>query len=267
MLRNAWRITGIRNPQIPPWGPTPNFLKTNYQNSKQARKYNFSSIFRRLSPCRKRSPAKGVRQKSDEKSDRGVRKSDRKVTKSVPKTKKVIELLLPHSFCGTLSLSVFSEFFLKEFGGVGPREGFFLVIFEEFRCLGFWTPVAGRAFLNPSASTLAVSICPGKSFQQTCWVRFGIPRLIFRNSLDRSSGRHSHSLRTRMSKKKISLEMPFESKLLPAVLLLLRIYFPKITVTVTVLKFGRINLSTITVTVLASAVTFISIDSQLPSWK
>ena len=30
--------------------------------------------------------------------------SDRKVTKSVPKTKKVIELLLPHSFCGTLKL-------------------------------------------------------------------------------------------------------------------------------------------------------------------
>ena len=32
--------------------------------------------------------------------------------------------------------------------------------------------------------------------------------------------------------------LPFESKLLPAVLLLLRIYFPKVTVTVTVLKFG-----------------------------
>ena len=46
--------------------------------------------------------------------------------------------------------------------------------------------------------------------------------------------------------------LPFESKLLPAVLLLLRIYFPKITVTVTVLKFGWIS---ITVTVFASAVT------------
>ena len=45
--------------------------------------------------------------------------------------------------------------------------------------------------------------------------------------------------------------LPFESKLLPAVLLLLRIYFPIITVTVTVLKFGWI---TITVTVLAPAV-------------
>ena len=32
--------------------------------------------------------------------------------------------------------------------------------------------------------------------------------------------------------------LPFESKFLPAVLLLLRIYFPQITVTVTVLKFG-----------------------------
>ena len=33
-------------------------------------------------------------------------------------------------------------------------------------------------------------------------------------------------------------KVPFESKLLPAVLLLSRIYFPQITVTVTVLKFG-----------------------------
>ena len=41
-----------------------------------------------LSPCRKRSPAKGVWQKSDEKSDRSIRKSDRKVTESVPKTEK-----------------------------------------------------------------------------------------------------------------------------------------------------------------------------------
>ena len=57
-----------------------------------------------FSPCRKRSPAKGVWQKSDEKSDRSVRKSDRKVTKSVPKRKKVIELLLPTSFCGTLRI-------------------------------------------------------------------------------------------------------------------------------------------------------------------
>ena len=46
--------------------------------------------------------------------------------------------------------------------------------------------------------------------------------------------------------------LPFESKLLPAVLLFLRIYFPKITVTVIVLKFGRVS---ITVTVSASAVT------------
>ena len=58
-----------------------------------------------FSPCRKRSPAKGVWQKSDEKSDKSVRKSDRKVTESVPKTKKVIELLLPHSFCGTLTFA------------------------------------------------------------------------------------------------------------------------------------------------------------------
>ena len=33
-------------------------------------------------------------------------------------------------------------------------------------------------------------------------------------------------------------KLPFESKLLPAVLLSLRIYFLKITVTITVLKFG-----------------------------
>ena len=33
------------------------------------------------------------------------------------------------------------------------------------------------------------------------------------------------------------LGLPFESKVLPAVLLLLRVYFPQITVTVAVLKF------------------------------
>ena len=48
-----------------------------------------------------------------------------------------------------------------------------------------------------------------------------------------------------------------ESKLLPAVSLLLRTYFLKTTVTITVLKFGWIHLITVTVTVtvLASAVT------------
>ena len=49
--------------------------------------------------------------------------------------------------------------------------------------------------------------------------------------------------------------LPFESKLLPAVSFFLRIYFPQITVTVTVLKFGWIHSITITVAVLASAVT------------
>ena len=44
--------------------------------------------FSLFSPCRKRSPAKGVWQKGDEKSHKSVRKSDRKVTESVPKTKK-----------------------------------------------------------------------------------------------------------------------------------------------------------------------------------
>ena len=48
-----------------------------------------------------RSPAKGVWQKSDEKSDKSVRKSDRKVTERVPKTKKsdrtpFADLLLRH---------------------------------------------------------------------------------------------------------------------------------------------------------------------------
>ena len=47
----------------------------------------------------------------------------------------------------------------------------------------------------------------------------------------------------------------FNSKLLPAVLLLLGIYFPQITVTITVLNFGWIDLVNITVTVVASAVT------------
>ena len=48
-----------------------------------------------LSPCRKRSPAKGVWQKSDKKSHRSIGKSDRK---SPENEKKVIELLLPASF-------------------------------------------------------------------------------------------------------------------------------------------------------------------------
>ena len=60
------------------------------------------------SPCRKRSPAKGVWQKSDEKSDKNVRKSDRKVTESVPKTKKndrtpFAALLLRHPDYGQFS--------------------------------------------------------------------------------------------------------------------------------------------------------------------
>ena len=50
-------------------------------------------------------------------------------------------------------------------------------------------------------------------------------------------------------------DLPFESKLLPAVLSLLRIYYPKVTVTNTVLKFGWICLIAITVTVVAFAVT------------
>ena len=63
--------------------------------------------------------------------------------------------------------------------------------------------------------------------------------------------------------------IPFESKLLPAVLFFLRVYYPDITVALTVLKFGWINSSTITVTVLASAVTpsLPLIPMQLPSWK
>ena len=51
------------------------------------------------------------------------------------------------------------------------------------------------------------------------------------------------------------LAVPFESKLLPAVLFLLRIFFPKITVTATVLKFWWIHSITITATVWAFAVT------------
>ena len=75
----------------------------------------------KLHPARKRSPAKGVWQKSDEKSDRSIRKSDRKVTESVPKTKKVIELLLPHSFCGTLKATVGEEVAGSEKLGLPPK--------------------------------------------------------------------------------------------------------------------------------------------------
>ena len=53
--------------------------------------------------CLIRVETKGVWQKSDEKSDRSIRKSDQKVTERVPKTrKKVIELLMPTSLCATL---------------------------------------------------------------------------------------------------------------------------------------------------------------------
>ena len=55
------------------------------------------------SPCRKRSPAKGVWQKSDDKSDRSIEKVTKKRPKESRKRKrKVIKLLLPTSFCGTL---------------------------------------------------------------------------------------------------------------------------------------------------------------------
>ena len=57
-------------------------------------------------------------------------------------------------------------------------------------------------------------------------------------------------------------------KLLPAVLLFLRAYFPQLAVTVAVLKFGWIHLITIAVFCLGvRSHTFFSIDSQLPSWK
>ena len=49
---------------------------------------------------------------------------------------------------------------------------------------------------------------------------------------------HLHTQRKAVSLQAGRICVPFESKLLPAVLLLLRIYFPQITVTVTVLKFG-----------------------------
>ena len=57
---------------------------------------------------------KGVRQKefgkkANEKSDRNIRKSDQKVAERVPKTRKVIELLLPTSFRGTLKKSWLSS--------------------------------------------------------------------------------------------------------------------------------------------------------------
>ena len=68
-------------------------LKKRYTPEKRDQ-HEFSTFLPPLicSPCRKRSPAKGVWQ----------RKSDQKVTERVPKTKKVIELLWPTSFCGTL---------------------------------------------------------------------------------------------------------------------------------------------------------------------
>ena len=51
-----------------------------------------------MSPCRKRSQATGVWRKSDEESDRSVRK--------VAKMKNVIELLLLPSSCSTLMIDL-----------------------------------------------------------------------------------------------------------------------------------------------------------------
>ena len=77
--------------------------------------------------------AKGVRQKSDEKNDRSIGKSDRKVTQ---KRNKVIELLLPHSFCGTLIPGPWHEPLFRLTGRMSGRShrklclGNFLANFE-----------------------------------------------------------------------------------------------------------------------------------------
>ena len=72
------------------------------------------------SPCRERSPAKGVWQKSDEKSDRSVRKVTKKWPKESRKQKKVIEFLLPTSFCGTLIKWEGSCQYSSSCQGLGP---------------------------------------------------------------------------------------------------------------------------------------------------
>ena len=58
---------------------------------------------KKLTLLQKESGKRSLAKKRDEKSDRSIRESDQKVTERAPKTKKkVIELLLPTSFCGTL---------------------------------------------------------------------------------------------------------------------------------------------------------------------
>ena len=84
------------------------------------------------SPWRKRSPAKGLWQKSGEKSDRSVKKSDQKVTERVPKTKKVIELHLLTSFCGTL-MTPSEKVTLSELFLLGGFLVFFCADFLFFR--------------------------------------------------------------------------------------------------------------------------------------
>ena len=85
-------------------------------------------VYTLFSPCRKRSPAKGVWQKSDEKSDKSVRKSDRKVTESVPKTKKsdgtpFAALLLQHPDFPLFSQEngIHHSFFCSVTSGSGDR--------------------------------------------------------------------------------------------------------------------------------------------------
>ena len=77
--------------------------------------------------CRKRSPAKGVWQKSHEKSDRRIRQGDQKVTERVPKTKKsdrtpFADLSLWHPEIRKVWVSI--KFLSAKFGFTPPpREG------------------------------------------------------------------------------------------------------------------------------------------------
>ena len=103
-------------------------------------------------------------------------------------------------------------------------------------------------------------LCPPTIWRRFLWDSVEIAPFV--------GGRHIQSMRVKRSdlKKIRTLHLPFGSKLLPAVLLLLRIYFPpQSTVTVTVLKFGwiyhcRYRLG-------PRSRPFISIDFQLLSWK
>ena len=137
---------------------------------------NFFANFRpSISPCRKRSPAKGVWQKSDEKSDRSIRKSDRKVTESIPKTKKSDRTPFAALLLRTLTISRKSgrkKFHEKSSTNSTSNETKFLSHRDSGSC-------GAQGLLNPSiplVKTVPGPASPWNRFWRDFLEVWGVPR-------------------------------------------------------------------------------------------